>query len=157
MARTRISISVLHLVEVVGMYCIVLYCIDSAILAHLVLTHEYRCSISTPQWQDWCPPPNSYNPKMIEDFPPFALTVPCHCCTILPKAPYPRLQQWQGLPEVEESQVTSRHSRDMPVKPARPGGNSQTAYIQTDFVFFLYKYFVPGWKRYVASSKGTAL
>ena len=125
----------------------VLYCIDSAFLAHLVLTHEYRYPIATPLWQDWCPPPNSYNPNIInhvsEDYPPFALTLLRHCCTILPKAPYPWLQQWQGLSEVEESQDTSPHSQDMPVKPPRPDGNSRLHTFQQ--IFFLYKYLVPGW------------
>ena len=74
-----------------------------------------------------------------EDFPPYALTLPRHCCTILSKDPYPRQQQWQGLPEVEESQDTSRHSRDiMPVKPPRSEGDSQTAYIPMDFFFFFF-------------------
>ena len=47
---------------------------------------------------------------------------------------------------MEESQDISRHSRDMPVKPPRPEGDSQTTYIPTDF-FPIYKYFVPGWIR----------
>ena len=47
----------------------------------------------TPQWQDCCPPPYNHNPNVLpnpvnEDFPPFwTLTIPHHCCTILPKAP----------------------------------------------------------------------
>ena len=75
-----------------------------------------------------------FNP-VNEDFPPFALTLPRYCCTILPKAPYPRLQQWQGLPEVEESQDTSRHSRDMPAI-----GRRQANRIHSDGFFFANRY-----------------
>ena len=42
-----------------------------------------------------------FNP-VNENFPPFALILPHHCCTIVPKALYPQLQQWQGLHEVEK-------------------------------------------------------
>ena len=149
---TQVGLFHCHIV----LYCIVLYCIVliRPFLAHLVLTHEYRYPITTSQWQDWCPLTiiilTLFNP-VNEDFPPYALTLPRHCCTILPKALYPRLQQWQGLSRVEESQDTSRHSRDMPVKPPRSEGDSQTAYIPMDF-FPSVTGREPVWKRYVGSS-----
>ena len=92
-------------------------------------------------------PIRTFNPSLRISLP-FALNLPCHCCTILPKAPFPQMQQWQGLSKVEESQVISRHTRDMPVKPPRSEGESQTTYIPTDFVSLR----EPVRKRYVASS-----
>ena len=85
---------------------------------------------------------------------------PCHCINIiLPKVPFPQMQQWRMLPEFEESQNSSRQplfryswprwhrdllciiifsfvfivsiTRAMAVKPPHPAGDSQTTYIPT--------------------------
>ena len=37
---------------------------------------------------------------------------------------------------MEESQDISRYSRNMPVKPPRPEGDSQTRYIPDRYIFF---------------------
>ena len=59
-----------------------------------------------------------------------------------------------GLPEVEESRDISWHSRDMPVKPPRPEGDSQAIYIPTDIFFHINIFSLAGLepvrKRYVA-------
>ena len=55
-------------------------------------TDDSAYTKSTPQWQDWCPPPYNHNPNPLpnpvnEDFPPFwSITLSHHYCTILPKA-----------------------------------------------------------------------
>ena len=53
---------------------------------------------------------------------------------MLPKAPFPQMQQWQGLSKEEESQV---YDRDMHVKPLWSEGVSLTAHIPTDYRTFV--------------------
>ena len=57
------------------------------------------------------------------------------------------------LPEVEESQDISQHSRDMPVKPPRPEGDCQSTYnrwICFHINILSLAGLEPVWKRYVA-------
>ena len=60
----------------------ILYCIVLCIFCHLWCTTFWRTSMrittTTPQWQDWCLPPNNHNPNLfnpvIEDFLPWTFT-----------------------------------------------------------------------------------